>query len=356
MHNHFKICLLMFAALSLGTTACLAAAQDTKAAIPAVERDSPSKRYLKAYDAMSTADWLSKREMNEDAAMLYTESLKLFQQLASDYPMWQTNLVVFRINYCREGLDRARGVKNADDSETRPGNLPQADSGNHPSPPLPVKERRDAALPPQEPGPAAVKETAPQQRKSFDGENRKESTDKIQKAAELEKEGDLNGALDLYRLVLERNNQEAKALGGAGRCLLKLGKLDEARALLFQWSIIPSPDNDVNLLLALILCADKQFARALQLAEIVVNEDKTNAAAHVIMGTALAGTGQTDAAVVEMQKALAANPRLAEAHYNLAKLLLKKGPKYKSTAVAYYINALKFGAMPDPELAKRLQR
>jgi hypothetical protein len=63
-----------------------------------------------------------------------------------------------------------------------------------------------------------------------------------------------------------------------------------------------------------------------------------------------------DAAISEMQKALALNPRLGEAHYNLACLLLKKEPGKSSTAAAYYQNALKFGATPDPALARLLQK
>jgi Flp pilus assembly protein TadD len=109
----------------------------------------------------------------------------------------------------------------------------------------------------------------------------------------------------------------------------------------------------------LILCHDRQFAKAIQLAEIVVNDDGSNAAAHVILGVALAGMGQNDQALSEMQKALALNPRLSEAHYNLARLLIKKEPKNKATkatAGKYYLNALKFGAAPDPDLAKLLQK
>ena len=40
--------------------------------------------------------------------------------------------------------------------------------------------------------------------------------------------------------------------------------------------------------------------------------------------------GQTDQALAEMQKALALNPRLSEAHYNIARLLIKKEPKKKN--------------------------
>jgi len=319
----FKSCLLLTVLL-----AALAAGN-----LPAAETNepSPSKSYLMAYESMSTADWLLKREMKEDAAALYDESLKLFQKLSSEYPAWQTNLVAFRINYCRDGLAMALNSKSAD-SDKR-------DKNNQPSPPPLSSE----SVPPVNP-------TA--ERTGGD----MEIAGKIAQALRLEQSSDFQGALEFYQAVLAQNNQNPAALGGAGRCFLRLGMVDQARDLLFQWSVIPSPENSINSLLALILCHDRQFAKAIQLAEIVVNDDISNAPAHVILGVALAGMGQTDQALSEMQKALALNPRLNEAHYNLARLLLKKEPKNKVTAGEYYLNALKFGAAPDPDLAKRLQK
>jgi tetratricopeptide (TPR) repeat protein len=111
-----------------------------------------------------------------------------------------------------------------------------------------------------------------------------------------------------------------------------------------------------NLMLALTYCRDKQYKKAVKLAESVLKEDSSNAWAHVVMGVACAGRGEIDEAIAEMQKALALNPKLGEAHYNLAGLTLKKDPRNKSPAAEHYQNALQFGAAPDPELEKRLQK
>ena len=314
---------LWLAAILAGAAVNLAAAETSG--------PSPSKSYLLAYESMSTADWLLKRGMNEDAAALYDESLKLFLGLASEYPTWQTNLVAFRINYCREGFAKARRSKKAE------------------------VDQRDAVSPEVKPpltsGPAQPVTTAPE---PAGGDT--DIAGKIAQALRLEQAADFQSAGRFYEAVLDRENQNPAALAGAGRCLLRLGMLDKARDLLFQWSVIPSPDKNINMLLALILCHDGQFAKAIQLAEIAVNDDLSNAAAHVILGVALAGMGQTNPALGEMQKALALNPRLNEAHYNLARMLLAKDPKNKTTAREYYLNALKFGAAPDPELAKQLKK
>ena len=317
----------------------------------------PAKQYRQAYESLSTAEWLAKRDMNEDAADLYKESLKLFQQLASDYPKWQTNAVAFRINYCREGLSKLDNARKTDQVKAEPsGILPPGNPPSRvvlpaapmPAAPLPVAP---APIAPAPITPAPAAKTPEQPAVAADA-----SGAEMAEALRLEKSGDVKGALAIYRSVLAQNKQQSAALGGAGRCLLKLGRTGEAHELLFQWSVIPSPDNGINLLLALILCNERQFTKAIQLAGIVLNEDASNAAAHVIMGAGLAGTGQNDAAISEMQKAVAIDPSLSEAHYNLAWLMLKKRPDQKKTAGEYYLNALKFGAVPDPVLEKSLQK
>lgn len=319
----FKSCLLLAVILAASAGAKLTAAETNE--------PSPSKSYLMAYESMSTADWLLKREMKEDAAALYEESLKLFQKLASEYPAWQTNLVAFRINYCRDGLGKAMNSNKTGSDQRNAVNQKVR-------PPLPAESVQTM-------NPTAEKAGGDM-----------EIAGKIAQALRLEQASDFQGALEIYKAVLAQNNQNSAALSGAGRCFLRLGMVDQARDLLFQWSVIPSPENSINALLALILCHDRQFAKAIQLAEILVNDDKSNAAAHVILGVALAGMGQTDQAISEMQNTLALNPRLNEAHYNLARLLLKKEPKKKATANEYYLNALKYGAAPDPDLAKLLQK
>lgn len=354
MSGKYGRLLILGLILAMGMGALCLAAEENKDLPPADGQMSPAKHYLLAYDSMTTADWLLKREMNEEAVMLYNEALNTFRRLSSDYPLWQTNLVAFRINYCRNEIDKLSSPKKADSY--------LASARHQASKPVSASDLRMPAEAPRPRGSlrrsvAGGADSVPTHAaKPDEPAGGKELADMIQKAEELEKKSEHRESLALYREVLTRDNQYPLALAGAGRCLLKLGMADQARSLLLQWSVIPSPQNSVNLLLALIYCYDKQFAKAIKLVEIVLNEDNSNGAAHVIMGVALAGTGQTDAAMSEMQKALEIDPRLSEAHYNLAGLTLKRDPKRRSTARAYYQNALKFGASPDPELEKRLEQ
>ncbi|MDD5482164.1 MAG: tetratricopeptide repeat protein [Kiritimatiellae bacterium] len=299
------------------------------------EESQPSKRYLTAFESMSTADRLRERGMEEEAAALYDEALKLFRQLASDYPMWQTNLVTFRANYCRNALEKTLASGQYRHDSAAP-HLPAPDGGPEQS--VPAADSGRPAAAPLPPPAVATNELAVQ----------------IEKAAARERAGDFQNALEMYNAALAGDRRRLPALAGAGRCFLRLGMIDEARDLLFQWCVVPSPDSGVNLLLALILCHDRQFERAIQLAGIALNDDNANIAAHIILGAALAGAGQISAAIAEMQKALELDPRLPETHYNLACLILKSGGGEKTAAGEYYRNALKFGAAPDPALAERL--
>lgn len=314
-------------------TVCLAAAACARAGGAQDEDDgglAASKMYRAAHESMSMADWLAERGMREDAGMLYNEALDSFRKLSAQYPDWQTNLVAFRIGYCRGGLDRLNKAVPARAS------------------PSPAAAQQAPALP--GPTTAAQVQPAPAQLPPAD-----DFSAVLAEASELEHRLACREALERYRTVLARDSQNLSALGGAGRCLLRLGRFDEARDLVFQWSPIPSPDTGVNLLLALIFCRDRQFIRALQAAEAAVGQDGRNAVARVLLGVALAGSGRAEEAISEMRRALEIEPGLAEAHYNLARLTLKSTPGAATAAAAHYRNALKFGAEPDPGLEQKLK-
>ena len=316
---------LVFMVCLAAAVSCGAGAQDHEASGLAA-----SKIYRAAHESMSMADWLAERGMSEDAGMLYGEALDSFRKLSVQYPDWQTNLVAFRIGYCRGGLDKLK----------KPGAAR--------APPPPATAERPSALPEPQPERQAQKPppAAPAQ---------EDFSAALAEAAGLEHQLACRDALGRYRAILARDPRNLKALGGAGRCLLRLGRLDEARDLVFQWTPIPSPDPGVNNLLAIIFCRDRQFIRALQAAEAAVGQDDRNAVSRVLLGVALAGSGRADEAVSEMQRALAIEPNLPEAHYNLARLTLKSAPGNAAAAAVHYRNALKFGADPDPDLEQKLK-
>jgi hypothetical protein len=56
-----------------------------------------------------------------------------------------------------------------------------------------------------------------------------------------------------------------------------------------------------------------------------------------------------------LEEALARDATLAEAHYNLAQVLLHATPSARDEARHHYREALRLGGEPDADLARRLE-
>jgi len=62
------------------------------------------------------------------------------------------------------------------------------------------------------------------------------------------------------------------------------------------------------------------------------------------------GLGKPQEASKQLREALVINPKIAEAHYNLAQLLLSIKPADTNLARTHYKSALELGAKPDTNL------
>jgi len=284
------------------------------------EKLMPSELFLIAYESMTMGDWLAEQDMADDAVNLYKEARDLFQEIASDYPLWQTRLVKFRIKYCDDRLKRLRATADAEplvrEITAKPG-----DSMGAPD--------------------KASDETV------YSGI--------IRTAARLEQVGDLKSALEIYSVILEKQPGHVEALKGAVRCYLRMDLVDKAGALLQQEITKPVSDADLHLLMAIVECCYQQFDRAILLVRLALEDKPVNAEAHIVLGVAMLRTGNIKAARKEMKRALSLNSKLSEAYYNLTWISLKTDPANIPVARAHYQNALRYGGAPDPVLDKLLQ-
>ena len=221
-------------------------------------------------------------------------------------------MVLFRINYCRGALQRLQGSgerkATTDDGQRTIGN-------------------RKSKIPPLSP-------------MNF----------KLQQAALKERGRDYTGALAMYLALLEEYPRETWALKGACRCCLRLGHMDKARVLTRQALALPSPDADMHLLAALVDCYDGRYQAAFTLLHQSLKQNGRCPEAHAALGVVLASGGQMKKAQEEMKRALSLNPKLDEAYYNLARLSLQQKPADRDRARVHYQNALRYGAVADPEL------
>ncbi len=295
------------------------------AAAPAL---APARQYALAHESLARAEWMKQQGLAEEAGELYAEAKTLFQQLAADHPLWETNVVAFRIRYCADALAR----------------LPPPETAAEPPAPGPAAP------------PAAAERPLPPAARSapLTAADIARFTAHLREGLRLERAGDLQGALEQYLSVVDQQPRNPEALKGAGRCCLKAGLPEDARDLLEKAMRLPDPDAELNLLMALVYCRDQEFGKAYQLLVIALDAQPSNPLAHLVMGVALAGLNRLDEARVETQKAIQLDAQQGDAYYNLARLSLKLKPASPGVAHGHYLNALRYGAEPDPEFAKRL--
>ena len=99
---------------------------------------------------------------------------------------------------------------------------------------------------------------------------------------------------------------------------------------------------------------ESQRAR-LERCEQEVAEHPERASAHYNLGLAYTVSGRVKQAEESYMKALDIDPKLKEAHYNLARLLLARNPPDVPKAKDHYKKALLYGAKRDHALEDLLE-
>ncbi len=321
------------------------------------------RMYLTAYETMKSADYLKNKNLNADAADMYMEALRLYQQIAEKYPDWQPDLVAYRIDYCRKNLNPKDNtnppIKAAQKESASQRDLPAGFGTNYNKVivgpwRIEAKVREDNdddnyAAPSEES--AAKKNVKPISKEAEF--NRIEEL--LVEARKAERAGDYVSALALYNSVLE-NKVSGEILKGALRSSIRVEDKFACRKFveLSKNSNILK-DAELKYLCGLSYCIEGNFAQALGVLQEAALQDPTNPLIRVALGVAFAGCGKFAEAEAEMRKALSINSKIAEAYYNLAWIRLAlKGKAAGGAMRADYQNALRYGADPDPILERNM--
>jgi tetratricopeptide (TPR) repeat protein len=246
---------------------------------------SATMKFSTAYELLVKADRARDEGEPQQALTLYKYAINTYTEIATEDPDFQPDMIQFRIAYCDSQLAAVlEGMQPTMADATR-GN---ADPSN-----IVAKVMALDAAPPGI-DPATIREL-------------------------------LVGA----RRKLEEGEPEA------------------ARGLLLQGFKIDPDNADLRLLAGLAQCQARKFSDAIFLLGELVDEQPSNAPVRVGLAAAYFGDGQTDAAQRELEAAMALEPDLKEAHYNMAQLFLA-GPAPDIKAVTrYYQRARDLGAAPD---------
>jgi len=245
------------------------------------------------------ADEERDRDNYIEAIKLYRDALVTYMKLAKNYPDWQPGVTHFRIVYCNNQLEAL---------------LQKTDEKNLAS--IPEPSRTDDSIT-REVSIATTKGT---------------KTDTISP-----------GNMIPNKTKIEKIKSEA-------RILMEKGDIEKARSMLLNGLQLEPDDQNIRMLLGLVHCRTNQFDNAVYLIEPLVQEDPSNTYARILLGTAYFGLGKIQDATKQMKEALTINPKSAEAHYNLAQLLLISNPVETNAARKHYKSALELGAKPDTNL------
>ena len=133
------------------------------------------------------------------------------------------------------------------------------------------------------------------------------------------------------------------------------GQADKATRLLLD-ALKADPDNTrVRLLIGIAQCRNERYEDAIFVLEQLAEELPADAWVRTAQGTAFFGAGLADRAAGELRRALAIRPELAEAHFDLAQVLLAGDPPDLDAARRHYDRARELGLESDPATEHALQ-
>jgi len=311
----------------------LAAAMAALLAAPAAagrrerEAEQAGSIYMESFDAMSKADDFARASLMDEAAEFYLEAQVGFEKLISTYPKWNPDLAAYRAAYC------ARQLRKIESGELEAALLGAPGVGKSAVVFSPDGLLEDLPAETNRPGVPAF----------------------LEKASSLERKGLARDALALYEEVILEEPGNRDAVKGAARCCLQLGLVEKGRNMLMTALPAPSEDAEAAFLLAAFHLRLRDHERAIMLMLDVLRRDQSNARAHLLLGVALMESGQLDRAEAELNEALAWDPAMGDAHYDLARLNLRKRPPDTKKAREHYGQAMRLGGARDADLDKVLK-
>ena len=250
----------------------------------------------RAQSVLLQADETRSRNPTE-AARLYEGALVLYQQLAREFPGWQSGMVKFRKTYCEARI--------ADLSQQDFGEVGW-EAGAWAMGPQPPAERSDASVVTNVPA-------AP----PFGGET-------------------------------------VETLYASAAAMLARQEAQEAIQVLRRGLRIDPEHMGLRYLTGLAQCQLGRYEDALFVLGPLVREHPSFAYGHLALGTAYFGLHRIDAARLALEQALKLNPELHAVHFNLAQMLSTISPPDMEAARYHYREAMRLGAKPDRALEDRL--
>ena len=163
-------------------------------------------------------------------------------------------------------------------------------------------------------------------------------------------------ALEALLRVQKLNAEEPGLDLALGNVYLSLLEVENARAAL-ERARQRDPRNPAVLSTLANACAKaRDHAAARQYYQQVLDLGYDDAEYHLGLGAALLGLGENEAAIVQLNEAIALKPRLEEAHFHLARAYQAAGHSEESKRELGVFRALKADPLNPPEERSELER
>ena len=251
-----------------------------------------------AYELLVKADDARDGGKLDEAVTLYQKAVGKYITLSRRYPQWEETMTKFRIVYCGNQIDSIFRSKKQNSASRKNPKVGSAEQDK--------VQKQDSR--------ATVPAPAPPQT--------------------------ITG--------IEKISNDARAF-------LSQGKTEQARKVLMQGLDMDPDDESIRVMIGIVQCRTGEFKEALHLLAALIEDDKRNALAHLLLGTAHFGLGRISEAGDSIGRAISLDPNMSEAHYNMVQVIMASAPPDLKAARYHYGKALDLGAERDPALEKLIK-
>ena len=173
----------------------------------------------------------------------------------------------------------------------------------------------------------------------------------------LYRQGRYEGALAMYRALVERHPNDAKAISDIGHCLYQLQRYKESEKHLRRAIEVDPQTWNAYPILSATLYQQGRYEEALEPARVAVEQRPDYLEAHINLGLILNALNRFKEAETHLRRAIALDPQDVDASRQLTELLFQMGKDAQDNgqpeaAVEYYIGVLKI----DPHHVEALHR
>jgi len=312
----------------------------------------------KAYLAVVEAELARAENHDAEAAKSYRTALGFYEQIKTEYPGWQASMMSARVTECQNALAALEMPREPEAGNDKKGDQGTTNTAARLQVLLEELRQVQTVL--------TVEKTS--------GE---EVTSRQLEAEVVRLKEELNEAATSNHLLQRKMGKMEAKLNKAGismgsptnaSCrevvsavkseanrLIQAGEMLSARTLLMEAIELMPSETDLVVLLAVAHCRDGRFDDAVKLMAPFDVWRAKNADALLTLGTAYMGLGEIGKARDAIEKTLAIKPDSAEAHYNMAQILITMAPPDVPGAQEHYQRALELGLPVDPDFENALR-